>query len=109
MIVKDLRQDPAKKLSTQNFEIEHSKLCFKKSDLLVKCSRFSLQGDLFDFFYVLNSTLLHLPPLRFHCVGGCCDRTQDCCAVRRSNHWAIDLILTQIVEAVHAAGAAAHA
>jgi hypothetical protein len=24
------------------------------------------------------STLLHLPPLRFHCVGGCWDRTQDC-------------------------------
>ncbi len=21
----------------------------------------------------------HLPPLRFHCVGGCWDRTQDCC------------------------------
>jgi hypothetical protein len=21
--------------------------------------------------YVLYSTLLHLPPLRFHCVGGC--------------------------------------
>ncbi len=29
-------------------------------------------------FYVLYSILLHLPPLRFHCVGGCCDRTQDC-------------------------------
>jgi hypothetical protein len=23
------------------------------------------------FFYVLYSTLLPLPPLRFHCVGGC--------------------------------------
>jgi hypothetical protein len=23
--------------------------------------------------------MLHLPPLRFHCVGGCWDRTQDCC------------------------------
>jgi hypothetical protein len=33
----------------------------------------------FFFFYVLYSTLLHLPPLRFHCVGGCWDRTQDCC------------------------------
>jgi hypothetical protein len=21
----------------------------------------------------------HLPPIRFHCVGGCWDRTQDCC------------------------------
>ncbi len=25
------------------------------------------------------STLLHLPPLRFHCVGGWWNRTQDCC------------------------------
>ncbi len=31
-------------------------------------------------FYVLYLTLLHLPPPRFHCVGGCWDRTQDCCA-----------------------------
>jgi len=29
-------------------------------------------------FYVLYATLLHLPPLRFQCVGGCWDRTQDC-------------------------------
>jgi hypothetical protein len=27
--------------------------------------------------YVRYSILLHLPPLRFHCVGGCWDRTQD--------------------------------
>ncbi len=27
---------------------------------------------------VLYSTLLHLPPFRFNCVGGCWDRTQDC-------------------------------
>ncbi len=31
------------------------------------------------FFFIRYSTLLHLPPLRFHCVGGCWDRTQDCC------------------------------
>ncbi len=38
------------------------------------------QWDFFSFFfYVRYSTLLHLPPLRFHCVGGCWDRTQDCC------------------------------
>ncbi len=46
----------------------------------------------FIYFYVLYSTLLHLPPLRFHCVGGCYDRTQDCAtsalAARRSNHLA---------------------
>ncbi len=28
---------------------------------------------------ILYSTLLHLPPLRFHYVGGCWDRTQDSC------------------------------
>ncbi len=28
---------------------------------------------------VLYSTLLHLPPLRFHRVGGCWDRIQDSC------------------------------
>jgi hypothetical protein len=36
------------------------------------------QGDFLKFFYyVLYSTLLYLPPLRFNCVGGCWDRTQD--------------------------------
>jgi hypothetical protein len=29
--------------------------------------------------YVLYSTLLHLPPIRFRCVGGCWDRTQGSC------------------------------
>jgi hypothetical protein len=36
-------------------------------------------GGFFGFFCVLYSTLLHLPSLRFHCVGGCWDRIQDCC------------------------------
>ncbi len=44
------------------------------------------------YMYVLYSTLLHLPPLRFHCVGGCWDRAQDSCdfgvAIRRSSHLA---------------------
>ncbi len=31
------------------------------------------------FMSVLYSTLLHLPPLRFHCVVGSWDRTQDSC------------------------------
>jgi hypothetical protein len=35
--------------------------------------------NLFFFMYVLYLTLPHLPPLRFHCVGGCWDRTQDSC------------------------------
>ncbi len=30
------------------------------------------------FKYLLCSTLLHLPPLRFDCVGGCWDWTQYC-------------------------------
>ncbi len=37
------------------------------------------RGICWIFFYVLYSTLLHLPPLRFHCVRGCWNRTQDCC------------------------------
>ncbi len=37
-------------------------------------------GDILGFFmYVLYSTLLHLPPPRFHCVEGCWDQTQDSC------------------------------
>jgi hypothetical protein len=33
----------------------------------------------FIYFSVRYSTLLNLPPLRFHCVGGCWNRTQDSC------------------------------
>ncbi len=43
-------------------------------------------GNFFSFF-IQNSALLHLPPLRFHCGVECWDRTQDR-SVRRSNHWA---------------------
>ncbi len=39
--------------------------------------RFS--GEFFYIFSILYSTLLHLPPLRFNCVGGSWDRTQDSC------------------------------
>ncbi len=40
-----------------------------------------LKGGFFWIFsfYVHYSALLHLLPLRFHCVWGCWDRTQDCC------------------------------
>ncbi len=34
---------------------------------------------IFFFFYMRYSTPFHLPPLRFHCVRGCWDRTQDSC------------------------------
>ncbi len=37
------------------------------------------KGGFFGIFYVLYSTLLHLPPLRFRCVGGFWDRIQDWC------------------------------
>jgi hypothetical protein len=39
-----------------------------------------LKGGFFGVlsFYVSYSTLIHMPPLRFLCVGGCWDRTQDC-------------------------------
>jgi hypothetical protein len=48
-------------------------------------------GEEFLIFFVLYSTLLHLPPLRFHCADGCCGiepRTvaTGALAVRRSNH-----------------------
>jgi hypothetical protein len=44
-----------------------------------KCFK-TLKGNFFGFsFNVHYSTLLHLPLLRFHFVGGCWDRTQDCC------------------------------
>jgi hypothetical protein len=59
-----------------------------------------LKGGLFEIFFMYDiqvSTLLHLQPLRFHCVGGCLDRTQDSCdytalAVRRSLTTRLDLI-----------------
>ncbi len=35
--------------------------------------------NFFLLFYARYSTLLHLPPLRFHCVGGCWDRNQNSC------------------------------
>jgi hypothetical protein len=40
-----------------------------------------LEGEFFSFFFFYGRylTLLYLPPLRFHCVGRCWDRAQDCC------------------------------
>jgi hypothetical protein len=37
------------------------------------------QGGIIWTFYTLYLTMLHLPLLGFHCVGGGWDRTQDCC------------------------------
>jgi hypothetical protein len=44
-------------------------------------SRVKKEG--FNSFYVRYSTLLHLPPLRFHGVGGCWDQTQELFTTKR--------------------------
>ncbi len=49
-----------------------------KADLILGVVIFR-RGIFMNFFYVLYSTLFHLPPLRFHCVGGCWDPSQDYC------------------------------
>jgi hypothetical protein len=45
---------------------------------------------IFKIMYVLYSTLLHLPPFRFHCVGECWIEPRtvatSALAVRRSSH-----------------------
>jgi hypothetical protein len=66
----------------------------------------TIKGDFLAFFYVHYSTLLNLPPLRFHCAGGCWDRTQDCSALALTSrrlttrldliHSRLDLIHTQL-------------
>jgi hypothetical protein len=65
-----------------------SRMSLRKENLILK-------GDFFrDFFfyYVRYSTLLHLPPLRFHYVGGCWDRTQDSCDYGIGCQTRLDLI-----------------
>ena len=47
--------------------------------------RNDLKRFIFFIFSVFYSTLFHLPHLRFHCFGGCWDRTQDSCDGR--NDW----------------------
>ncbi len=51
---------------------------------------------IFFVFFVLYSTLLHLPPLRFHCVHGSGIEPRTVAigalAVRRSNHYKLDLV-----------------
>ncbi len=64
-------------------------ICFVDIFIIISRNLFLTRGqDIFkqgdsrifgSFFYVLYSTLLHLPPLRFHCIGGCWGRTQDYC------------------------------
>ncbi len=44
------------------------------------------RGILLDFFICTYSTLLHLPPLRFHCVGGCWGSNPELLWLKRCNH-----------------------
>jgi hypothetical protein len=53
------------------------KVSMKK--LLITICRLSRICSLVNVFFRQYSTLLHLPPLRFHCADGCWDRTQDRC------------------------------
>jgi hypothetical protein len=64
----------------RNKQCTGGKSPIKKEGLQSKKLLENFQGDFFWIFYVRYSTLLHLPPLRFRCVGGCRDLSQDCCA-----------------------------
>jgi hypothetical protein len=51
--------------------------------------RIFAKQQVFLYYIYVNiqySTLLHLPPLIFHCVGGCWDRFQDCCDFSICSH-----------------------
>ncbi len=57
-----------------------------KLNWVLSKSNFSLGHDKYSiffggagFFFILYSTLLHLPPLRFHCADGSWNPTQDRC------------------------------
>jgi hypothetical protein len=56
-----------------------------------------------DSSSILYLILHHMQPLRFHCVGGCLDRTQDCfnlgLVVRRSSQ----LYFMRLDRAMHCA------
>ncbi len=58
-------------------------------------SNFVYMCNLGIFWCVLYSTLLHLPPLRFHCVWvwGRWDQTQDCV---RLWHWQSDALASRL-------------
>ncbi len=79
-------KDPANVLDTQGVRLRVLAFVLHKKVFILLCaadytctSNFFLRGifEDFFFFYVRYSTLFHLPPLGFHCVGGCWDRTQD--------------------------------
>jgi hypothetical protein len=51
------------------------------------------QGDFLDFFmyFILHC---HLPPLRFHCVGGCCMGSSP--GLLRLWHWQSDALTVRL-------------
>ncbi len=73
-----------------------NELCFRmKRKLLNKNVLFFF----WFFFYVLYSTLLHLPPLRFHCVGGCYHcvwRWFHCVGGYRNKCWSEKVYVTRM-------------
>jgi hypothetical protein len=75
----DVVKAGAASLGSQNQEAQVSSTSFVV--FFFKEYVHNLKGNFLDFFffYVLYSTLLHLPPLRLTCVGGCWDRTRDSC------------------------------
>ncbi len=68
-----------------NFELRISQKLFlsqfplkKKAKMVCKTQNKRNSWIFWFFFYVMYSTLIHLPLLGSHSVEGCWDRTQDC-------------------------------
>ncbi len=62
-------------------------------DIVIYNSK-NLKGEFFSFsFNVRYSSLLYLPPLRFHCVGGCSDRKAKMLAISSHVSWLVYLHL----------------
>ena len=102
-----------KKLGIETFPVAESKLYCKvtlkknnkEGEKLPQLRRstksYKVDFFLFSFFNVRYSTVLELPTLRFRCVVGFWDRTQDCCDFR------IDInadALTTLLDLIHYVG-----
>ena len=57
----------------------HAEAKVTKCYLILKWRYVSDCIFIYIFIYVIQHCFICLPPLRFYCVGGCWDRTQDCC------------------------------
>ncbi len=83
-------------------------LCRVPSNLPFLLTNKFWKGEFFVRFFVLYSTLLHLTPLRFYCLGGCCYWTQGCMqhrwyffTVRRLIHSASSPLLYTRLDLIH--------